>query len=249
MAFNSSMPMFWGDYLRDTGHLSPAEHGAYLMLIAHQWTTAKPLPDDDAMLARIAKMTAREWRAAKRVIEPFFHVRNGEWKQKRVEAELIKAKETYDKRSAAGKAGGSAPKAPRKPGLSNDEAGNKQPKPKPSPKPLSASSLASAGDGVLNRETFFEACWKATECDPNKEPFTEVVFGQWFSEGAILADISCIAPMLERERIREGNPSLVKIPGYYTPAVRRARMQRQADGQQGDEIEDALKRWKGEDAA
>ena len=136
MAFNSSMPLFWGDYLRDTGHLSPAEHGAYLMLIAHQWTTAKPLPDDDAMLARIAKMTAREWRAAKRVIEPFFQVKNGEWSHKRVAADLIKAKEAYDRRSNAGSKGGATTQARLKQWSSNATSPD-QAYPKPKPKPNS----------------------------------------------------------------------------------------------------------------
>ncbi len=28
------MPIFWGDYHRDTGHLETVEHGAYMLLIA-----------------------------------------------------------------------------------------------------------------------------------------------------------------------------------------------------------------------
>jgi uncharacterized protein YdaU (DUF1376 family) len=242
------MPMFWGDYLRDTGHLSPAEHGAYLMLIAHQWTTAKPLADDDARLARIAKMTAREWKSAKANIVPFFTIRNGEWSQKRVADELIKAKQAFDRRSAAGMRGGIA-KAKLKPGSGNAEAMNKQPKPKPEPKPLEASSLASRDGDLSPRETFLAACWSATKCDPDKHPFTEVVFGQWWGEGVILEDLSIIPPMLDRERIREGDPSLVKTPGYYTPAIRRQRMQRQADTTQGSDVEEALKKWRNNDAA
>jgi uncharacterized protein YdaU (DUF1376 family) len=234
------MPMFWGDYLRDTGHLSPAEHGAYLMLIAHQWTTAKPLPDSDVMLARIAKMTAREWRSAKPVIEPFFTVRNGEWSQKRVEAELIKAKQAFDKRRTAGSKGGSTTQARLKQSSSNasrlDEA---KPKPEPKPKPERASSLADLPGShvrLSSRETFFAACWKATDCDPDKHPFTEVTFGQWFSEGCTVEDLAGVPAILERERIREGNPSLVKQPGYFTPAVRRARMERQAVTTAGDAL-------------
>ena len=106
MAFNSSMPMFWGDYLRDTGHLSAAEHGAYLMLIAHQWNTSRPIPDDDAQLAKIARMTAREWRAARRVLEGFFTVLGGYWSQKRVAIELERAAELYRQRQKGGVASG-----------------------------------------------------------------------------------------------------------------------------------------------
>lgn len=151
MAFNSSMPMFWGDYLRDTGHLSPAEHGAYLLLIAHQWTTAKPLLDDDDFLRRIARMTAREWRAAKRVLEPMFDASNGEWNQRRVEAELIRAKEAYDRRSNAGSKGGSAAQAKRKQSSSNATSnGEAYSKPKPKPNSIPLESFDSLeGEGRL----------------------------------------------------------------------------------------------------
>lgn len=102
MAFNSSMPMFWGDYLRDTGHLSAAEHGAYLLLIAHQWTTAKPLPNDDMQLARIARMSPREWRTARRMLEDFFDVSETSWTQGRVARELQRALEVYEQRRRGG---------------------------------------------------------------------------------------------------------------------------------------------------
>ena len=151
MAFNSSMPMFWGDYLRDTGHLSPAEHGAYLMLIAHQWTTAKPLPDDDAKLSRIAKMTMREWRSAKAVVEPFFDVGKGEWNHKRVERDLIKAKDAYNKRSNAGSIGGATTQARRQHSSSNATSPDQaKPNPKPKSNSIPRESFDSLkGNGVL----------------------------------------------------------------------------------------------------
>jgi uncharacterized protein YdaU (DUF1376 family) len=42
------IPMYWGDYLRDTMRLSATEHGAYMLLIAHYWTKGVPLGNDDA---------------------------------------------------------------------------------------------------------------------------------------------------------------------------------------------------------
>lgn len=95
------MPMFWGDYLRDTGHLSAGEHGAYLLLIGHYWTTGAPLPDDDASLRRISRMEAREWSRSRATIRAFFDVREGMWRHKRVDTELARAKGIYDKRVAA----------------------------------------------------------------------------------------------------------------------------------------------------
>lgn len=85
------MPMFWGDYLRDTGHLGAVEHGGYLLLIGHYWTSGKPLPDNDVMLARIARMTPDEWKQARPILEAFFQVTDGVWRHRRVEAELAKA--------------------------------------------------------------------------------------------------------------------------------------------------------------
>lgn len=102
---DSFMPMFWGDYLKDTGHLTPAEHGAYLLLIAHYWTTGKPLPGSDDQLRRIARMDAAEWAAARPTLAGFFLDVAGQWTHKRIVAELEKAAERYAKRSEAGRRG------------------------------------------------------------------------------------------------------------------------------------------------
>lgn len=85
------MPMYWGDYLRDTGHLTAAEHGAYLLLIAHYWTTGEPLPNDDRRLARIARMSDAEWADARSMLVAFFEHRDGKLVHRRVEAELESA--------------------------------------------------------------------------------------------------------------------------------------------------------------
>ena len=41
------MPLYIGDYMADTGHLSTAEHGCYLLLIMHYWENGSiPIEDD-----------------------------------------------------------------------------------------------------------------------------------------------------------------------------------------------------------
>jgi uncharacterized protein YdaU (DUF1376 family) len=88
MSRRAYMPLFVGDYLADTLHLSTCEHGAYLLLIMHYWQSGKPLPDDDARLARILRMTIQEWESIRPVLEPFFDVHSGRWHHGRLEKEL-----------------------------------------------------------------------------------------------------------------------------------------------------------------
>lgn len=81
------MPLYVGNYLADTRHLSTVEHGAYLLLIMHYWVKGG-LPDDDKQLARIAGLADRDWRAVRQNIASFFG--NG-WQHKRIDAELERA--------------------------------------------------------------------------------------------------------------------------------------------------------------
>lgn len=85
------MPMFWEDYLIDAGHLTAAEHGAYLMLICRYWTTGKPIPDNDTLMSRVARLTDDEWRMLKPTICGFFSYDDGVWRHKRIDAELAAA--------------------------------------------------------------------------------------------------------------------------------------------------------------
>lgn len=92
------MPLYPADYLGDTEHLSAAESGAYLHLLMHYWQRAG-LPDDDARLARIAKMDPQEWQRARPIVAEFFTFPG--WKHGRVEEELAKAADISSKRRSA----------------------------------------------------------------------------------------------------------------------------------------------------
>ena len=98
------MPLYVGDYLSDTAHLGALESGGYLHLIMHYWRAGK-LPRDDASLARIAKMTAREWSRSKSAILAFF---DDELRNKRIDLELAKACGISEKRKLVGALGGNA---------------------------------------------------------------------------------------------------------------------------------------------
>ena len=82
------MPMFWGDYWRDTTHLSDAEHVSYLRLISHYWQHCG-LPQEDSRLARIAGRSDAEWADMKPMLQAFFKQC---WTHARIDRELQKQK-------------------------------------------------------------------------------------------------------------------------------------------------------------
>lgn len=104
------MPFFVGDYLRDTLGLTRSEHGGYMLLLMAYWADGKPLADDDRHLAAIARATVAEWRKLRPVLSRFFDVRDGRWHHKRVDHELKKASEAYERRSRAGARGNASTK-------------------------------------------------------------------------------------------------------------------------------------------
>jgi uncharacterized protein YdaU (DUF1376 family) len=80
------MPLYIGDYLADTMHLSTVQHGAYLLLIFHLWRRGS-LPDDEAALVKISGLNPQSWRAHRPVLAEFFTVADGVWTHRRVEKE------------------------------------------------------------------------------------------------------------------------------------------------------------------
>jgi uncharacterized protein YdaU (DUF1376 family) len=99
---NAWMPLYVGDYMRDTLHLDATEHGAYLMLIMHYWNTG-PVRDDDRALANITRAGA-QWPQIAPTIRAFFTSEGGFLKHKRIDAERAKSADLSDKRRAAGQA-------------------------------------------------------------------------------------------------------------------------------------------------
>jgi uncharacterized protein YdaU (DUF1376 family) len=86
------MPLYIGDYLSDTMHLTTEQHGAYLLLIMAYWKNGGALPASDAQLAAICRMPIDAWSNARAVLENFFDVsQEGKWVSKRVEKEMQSA--------------------------------------------------------------------------------------------------------------------------------------------------------------
>lgn len=100
-------PLYVGDYLADTRRLTTEQHGAYMLLIMDYWRSGPP-PDDDAVLAQITGLTLDRWKEHRPILSRFFQINRGEWRHKRIDAELEKAKEVQSSLSDRGHAGAEA---------------------------------------------------------------------------------------------------------------------------------------------
>ena len=86
------MPFYIGDYLADTGRLTTEQHGAYLLLLFDYWRNGA-LPDDDATRARVCRLPADAWSMHSALLRSFFFKgEDGLLHQKRIDAEIDKAK-------------------------------------------------------------------------------------------------------------------------------------------------------------
>lgn len=158
------MPLYIGDYLRDTGRLTTEGHGAYLLLIMDYWTSGAPLPDDDDQLAAITKLPPRDWKRLRPVIGRYFEIGNGAWAHKRIDAEMAKAAAKTEKRAQAGKRGGEAAAANRQQNGSNatpELLANGQQNDTPSPSPSSSlRSEPTRGARPAFDEAEFQSWWE-----------------------------------------------------------------------------------------
>ena len=76
-----------GDYTRDTAHLSLLEHGVYTILLDRYYVTEQGIPDDKKY--RLARAHSKaERNAVNVVLEEFFYLENGIWKNQRAEEEI-----------------------------------------------------------------------------------------------------------------------------------------------------------------
>lgn len=132
------MPLYIGDYLGDTMHLSGPEHGAYLLLMMHSWRTG-PLPKDSRALASIARTEMASWRRMEPTILAFFEDTGSGFVQGRLERERQRQQGKIEQRRAAGLASAAARSCQRKAndrsttvGVSLEQTG-REPEPEPEP--------------------------------------------------------------------------------------------------------------------
>ena len=104
---NNFMPLYGGDYLRDTMHLTAAEDGIYLRLLMHYWHAQRPLPTDQRKLEGIARIQDDAERAALKSVLAEFFPRDGEVRRNsRMDREIKIWTEIRDRKVAAGREGG-----------------------------------------------------------------------------------------------------------------------------------------------
>ena len=101
------MPLFNGDILADTLHLTAQEYGAYMLLIQHAWKHGAKIVSKDAQ--KISRVNNRHWAKVMTKIAPFFDPPDGlqgsavEVVHRRVAKELAYAAVISNKRKGAAK--------------------------------------------------------------------------------------------------------------------------------------------------
>jgi uncharacterized phage protein (TIGR02220 family) len=86
------LALFTGDYLRDTRHLTPEEHGCYLLLLMHCWDQKGPAPLDERKQCGIVNArSGGEIESLRRIREEFFVRMDDGWYNKRMTEEVAKS--------------------------------------------------------------------------------------------------------------------------------------------------------------
>lgn len=166
------MPVYTGDYLRDTQHLSCSEHGIYFKLLMHCWDQRGPAPLDERKLCGIVNArSADEVEALRRVLAEFFTYTEYGWHNKRMEREIGRANALSERLSTAGKMGARKRKSLNRQGISTDakpelSQGSAQAKPLPhTPTPTTTPTTTPR---KTPKPPGFDSFWSAYPHYPNR---------------------------------------------------------------------------------
>ena len=98
---------YWGDYLRDTNFLSPAQHGYYMLMLADYYSTEKPLTTDRNRLYRRMRIVGEEEKAElEEVISEFWEETEDGLVNARADKEIAEWHDYLKKQQDNGKRGG-----------------------------------------------------------------------------------------------------------------------------------------------
>lgn len=161
------MPFWIGPYLANTMHLTREQHGSYVLLIIACWKGGGTLPNDDRVLATIARCSARQWKAERDIFAAFFNVTDGGWTHERVVSELGAAARHAERRRAMAQHAASV-----RWGGGRDAAGNAEamrtacPSPSPTPTPSPATATLSGSSSAREpRARLIPEDWLPSELD------------------------------------------------------------------------------------
>lgn len=195
MKFYSRYP---GDIGIKTGHLTPAEFGAYDRLLDHYYATEKPI-EPKRVYGIVRCQTAADRAATDAVLAEFWTLTDDGWVQDRADEVIAQARPRIEAARANGRKGGRPPGSSKKPtGFSEETQGEPRaktlhkPESSPSSKTVSnASHSHPPGGGRSDRFDEFWQAWPKAERKQDKKACRE----RWHRHGLdamadeILADV------------------------------------------------------------
>jgi len=135
------MPIYIGDYLRDTMSLSTIEHGCYLLLLMHYWTEKRLTDNIDELLAT-ARLPVESRSTLEKILNRYFQHEGDCFRQKRIEAEIERTARLRDRNIKNGRRGGRPRKTPTKNPNETQKKGNPQSQSQSKSKPEKEEDIA-----------------------------------------------------------------------------------------------------------
>lgn len=219
------LPLYVGDYLKDTGYLTLEQHGAYFMLLMRMWSSGGSLPDDEGKLSRVVGVTVKKFKAMWPDLSEFFQHADGRITHKRITLELEKAEALREKRAAAGAKGGAAKTLKtHEEGQANAKAGPKQFISGQEVKDTSQAQHPLAGRGKPDLNLIENQLREASgqQTDPTPSLFVLSAPIGWLQSGHdwqldVLPTVRSVAARMNRKP---------KVWDYYTEPIREASAKR-----------------------
>lgn len=102
------MPIYIGDYLKDTMHLTIEQHGSYFLILLDMWNHNGKIPDEMGYLSRVTRTTPEhfEKNIYHQIWGYFYQTEHGLLGHSRIDSELKKSKDRRLIAQQNGKKGG-----------------------------------------------------------------------------------------------------------------------------------------------
>lgn len=143
-------PRYPAKFDHGTLGFSLAERGAYSCLLDLMYLTGEPLPDDDAQLAAMLRVSLKEWRAVCGKVRGKFRAEGGKLVHHVVSQQIAEQRARADKSRENGAKGGRPKKRKSKDNDDNNPAGTQQ---VPSQGPASPPQTDKQTDKYTKKET------------------------------------------------------------------------------------------------